>query len=106
VFAEANLKKPANCAMPLSLLLLLHVAQAFLGARRLYPEQADAHHWTGGASMQAMEDKMEASIETQEPQKTTEEYSALHSSQVKLQKIYFHIKLYCREFALLYSSKY
>ncbi len=78
--------------MPLSLLLLLHVAQAFLGARRLYPEQADAHLWTGGggASMEAMEDKMEdnikASMEPQELQKTTEEYSALHSSQVKLQK--------------------
>jgi hypothetical protein len=73
--------------MPLSLLLLLHVAQAFLGARRLYPEQAGPQLWTGGASMQAMEDKMEdnnikASIEPQELQKTTEDYSESQSLQV------------------------
>jgi hypothetical protein len=44
--------------------------------------------------MEAMEDKMEdkmednirASMEPQEPQKTTEEYSALHFSQVKVAK--------------------
>jgi hypothetical protein len=83
--------------MPLSLLLLLfvlHVAHAFLGARRLYTEQAGDPLWTGGVSMDPMEhkmedkikDNMEASMELQEPQKTTEEHSALHSSQVKLQK--------------------
>jgi hypothetical protein len=76
--------------MPLSLLFLLsvlHVAQAFLGARRLYPEQAGAHLGTGGASIEAMENKMEdnninGSMEPHEEQKTTEEYSALQPSQV------------------------
>ncbi len=91
--------------MPLSLLLLLHVAQAFLGARRLYPEQAGPHLWTGGASMETMEDKMEdnikASMEPQELQKTTEEYSSMHSSQVKLQKISFNIKFYSRECSII-----
>jgi hypothetical protein len=94
--------------MPLSLLLLLHVAQAFLGARRLYPEQAGAHLWTGGSSMQAMmEDKMEdnnikASMEPHQAQRTTEEYSALHSSQVKLHKKFTLILIFIVGNALLY----